>query len=69
MGQQFQFCQSWRGGRDERLWLSALVDTMEQISQAPRHAEPSDGRALAALRAQLTLPAATRVASRFSLRN
>jgi hypothetical protein len=73
MGQQFQFCQyrqSWRGGRAERLWLTALVDTMEQVSQARRRAEPGDGRVpVTALRAQLALPAATRFASSFSLRN
>ena len=54
MGQQFQsfqqFQSSWRGGRGERLWLSALVDTMEKASQASRRAEPCDGEALAALR-------------------
>ena len=69
MGQQFRFCQSWRGGRDERLWLSALVDAMEQASLSERRAEPCDGRTLAALRAQLALPAATRFASSFALRN
>jgi hypothetical protein len=69
MGQQFRFCQSWRGGRNERLWLSALVDAMEQASLSERRAEPCDGRTLAALRAQLALPAATRFASSFALRN
>jgi hypothetical protein len=69
MGQQLRFCQSWRGGRDERLWLSALVDAMEQASLSERRAEPCDGRTLAALRAQLALPAATRFASCFALRN
>ena len=69
MGQQFQFCQPWRGGRGERLWLAALVDTMEQLSAPERRAEPCDGRMLAALRAQLALPAAARFASSFSLRN
>jgi hypothetical protein len=69
MGQQLRFCQSWRGGRNERLWLSALVDAMEQASLSERRAEPCDGRTLAALRAQLALPAATRFASSFALRN
>jgi hypothetical protein len=69
MGQQFQFCRSWRGGRGERLWLCALVDTMEQVSQPERRAEPCDDRMLTALRAQLALPAAARFASPFSLRN
>ena len=69
MDQQLRFCQSWRGGRGERLWLSALVATMEQASLSERRAEPCDGRTLAALRAQLALPAATRFASSFALRN
>ena len=69
MGQQFRFSQSWRGGRAERLWLSALVDAIEQASLSERRAEPCDGRTLAALRAQLALPVATRFASSFALRN
>ena len=60
MGQQFQSSQSWRGGRGERLWLSALVDTMEEASRPSRRAEPCDEAVLAALRAQLALPAASR---------
>jgi hypothetical protein len=69
MGQQLRFCQSWRGGRDERLWLSALVEAMEQASLPGRRTEPCDGRTIAALRAQLALPAATRFSSSFALRN
>jgi len=73
MGQQFQsfqqFQSSWRGGRGERLWLSALVDTMEKASQASRRAEPCDGEALAALRAQLALPANSRFVRPFNLLN
>jgi hypothetical protein len=61
--------QIWRGGRSEALWLSTLVDTMEQVSQAPRRAEPCDGKMLAALRAQLALPAPRAFVSSFSLRN
>ena len=70
MGRQFQFSsQDWRGGCSERLWLSTLVDTMEQVSQAPLRTKPCDRAALAALRAQLALPAATRFVSSFSLQN
>jgi hypothetical protein len=69
MSQQFQTSQSWRGGRSEALWLSMLVDTMEQVSQAPRQAKPCDGEMLAALRAQLSLPAPRTFVSSVSLRN
>lgn len=70
MGRQFQFSsQDWRGGCSERLWLSTLVDTMEQVSQPSLRAEPCDRATLAVLRAQLALPAATRFVSPFSLRN
>jgi hypothetical protein len=68
MREQLQF-SSWRGGHGERLWLSTLVETMEQVSQPPRRAEPCDAQALNALRAQLALPAQLRFASPFSLRN
>jgi hypothetical protein len=68
MREQLQF-SSWRGGRGERLWLSTLVETMEQVSQPARRAEPCDAQALKALRAQLALPAQLRFASPFSLRN
>ena len=57
----------WRGSDDERLWLSALVEAMERA--AMQRADPGDGRALAALRAQLALPAQPHFASPFSLRN
>src|SRR5437667_6053464 len=57
MGQQSQSWQSWRGSRSERRWLSTLIDTMEQVAQPARRAEPCDDRTLAVLRAQLALPA------------
>jgi len=66
--EQIQF-SSWRGGRGERLWLSTLVETMKQVGQPSRRAEPCDAQALKALRAQLALPAQLRFPSRFGLRN
>jgi len=57
----------WRGTDGERLWLSALVEAMERV--AVQRADPIDGQALAALRAQLALPAQPHFASPFSLRN
>jgi hypothetical protein len=67
MSQQFQF--SFPGGRhDERLWLSALVETMEQVGQ-PARTESCDTETLTTLRAQLALPTQPCFASPFSLRN
>ena len=40
MSQQSHTSQIWRGGRSEALWLSTLVHTMEQVSQAPPQAKP-----------------------------
>lgn len=60
MGQQFQISFR-RGSPGERLWLSGLVQAMEQVSEQDSHAPPRgegyDGRRLAAFRAQLALPA------------
>jgi hypothetical protein len=64
MSQQFQ--SSWREGHGERLWLSTLVETMEQVAERD---VPCDSQALKALRAQLALPAQMRFATPFSLRN
>ena len=68
MGQQIG---TWRTGRDQRAWLSMLVDTMEQVSRPELRAIPCDGQILAALHAQLARPATalTPYASSYSLRN
>ncbi|KRR00274.1 transcriptional regulator [Bradyrhizobium valentinum] len=68
MGQQLK---GWRTASAQRLWLSMLIDTMEEISRPERRAVPCDGQALAALRAQLARPASARApyASSYSLRN
>ena len=66
MGHQLQ---PWRSGDGEKLWLSMLIDTMEQVARPELRAKPCDGVALAKLRAQLALPASIRFASPFSLRN
>jgi hypothetical protein len=60
---------SWKAGNGERLWLSMLIDTMEQASRPELRAKPCDGVTLAGLRAQLALPASLHLASPFSLRN
>jgi hypothetical protein len=68
MGQQIG---TWRTGRDQRAWLSMLVDTMEQVSRPESRAVPCDINVLAALRAQLARPATSGAAyaSSYSLRN
>jgi hypothetical protein len=68
MGQQLQ---SWRSGDGEKLWLSMLVDTMEEIARPEIRKLPCDSSILAALRVQLARPVSAYVqyASRFSLRN
>ena len=74
MGQRLQPWQSgdWRSGDGEKLWLSMLVETMEEVSRPEFR-----GRALrfrrcwSSLRAQLARPASPYPygASNFSLRN
>jgi len=68
MGQQIQ---GWRSASGQRLWLSMLIDAMEQISRPELRAVPCDEQLLAALRAQLARPALapTPYASAYSLRN
>jgi hypothetical protein len=68
MGQQVN---GWRSASGQRLWLSKLIDTMEQISRPERRAVPCDAQLLAAVRAQLARPVMARsaYASAYSLRN
>jgi hypothetical protein len=66
MGQQIQ---GWRSASGQRLWLSMLIDTMEEISRPELRAVPCDDQLLAALRAQLARPASAPYASAYSLRN
>jgi hypothetical protein len=61
--------RTWKSGNGERLWLSMLVDAMEQVSRPEVRAKPRDEPTLAGLRAQLALPASIHFASPFSLRN
>jgi hypothetical protein len=68
MGQRLQ---PWRNGDGEKLWLSMLVDTMEEVSRPEFRAIPCDSSILVALRTQLARPASPYPygASNFSLRN
>ncbi len=54
MGQQLQRWQS----AGEKLWLSMLIDTMEQVCRSELRSQPCDRSVLAAVFAQLSRPAA-----------
>jgi hypothetical protein len=61
----------WRSGDGEKLWLSMLIDTMEEVSRPEFRAMPCDRLVLAAVSAQLARPASPypNCASQFSLHN
>ena len=63
--------QTWRSADGERLWLSMLVDAMEEVSRPEFRSVPCDPSMLVALREQLARPASAypHGASHFSLRN
>jgi hypothetical protein len=72
MGQQLPArLQPWRSGNGQDLWLSMLIDTMEEASRPEIRAMRCDISLLAAVKAQLTRPASPHAyrASDFSLRN
>jgi hypothetical protein len=66
MGQQLG---QWRSGDGARLWLSTLIDSMEEISRPEFRNLPCHPSVLLAVEAQLALPAAACGHSGFSLRN
>jgi truncated hemoglobin YjbI len=72
MGQQLQArLQPWRSGNRQDLWLSMLIDTMEEVARPEIRAMRCDISLLAAVKAQLARPAPPRgyYGSDFSLRN
>ena len=72
MGQQLQTgFQAWRSGNGQDLWLSMLIDTMEEVSRPEIRAMCCDISLLAAVKAQLARPPSPRACygSDFSLRN
>jgi hypothetical protein len=66
MGQQIG---QWRSGDGQTLWLSMLVDAMEEISRSQLRGVPLSPSVLIALEAQLARPASGYAHSRFSWRN
>jgi hypothetical protein len=63
--------QAWQSGDGEKLWLSMLIDAMEEVSRPELRAVPCDRSVLAAVSAQLARPASPYpyCGSYFSLRN
>jgi hypothetical protein len=67
MGRQLQ---TWRSRDSQKLWLSMLVDAMEEAARPELRSQPCDRETLAAVSAQLARPASTHACvSSFSLRN
>ncbi len=66
MGQQLQ---PWRSEGGQRLWLSMLVDAMEQAGHPDFRNSRCTPSMLIALQAQLERPASIYGASPFSFRN
>jgi hypothetical protein len=54
MGQQLQ---TWRSPGGQRLWLSMLINAIEDVTRPEVRAVPCDSHLLAAMRAQLMRPA------------
>jgi hypothetical protein len=72
MGRQLQTwrIQSWRTKEGQKLWLSMLVDAMEEAARPELRNTPCDRLTVAAVRAQLARPASPYgPVSGFSLRN
>ena len=66
-----QHLNMWRSGSGQRVWLSRLIDTMNEVSRPELRPVPCDITVLTALRAQLARPASARMpfATPYSLRN
>jgi hypothetical protein len=62
---------TWRTANGQTVWLSRLIDAMEEFSRPEWRARPVDPLELRAMRARLAGPAMLLPAygSRFSLRN
>jgi hypothetical protein len=68
MGQRFQ---QWRSEGGERMWLSALIEAMEEVSRPEFRLTCCDRAELEQVRNHLAQPAAPRLcgSSKFRLRN
>ena len=61
--------QVWRSEAGSRLWLSGLIVAMEHAAQPEQRRLPIAPETLAALRAQLALPASYRLSPISTLRH
>jgi len=68
MGRQLQI---WRSEDGQKLWLSLLVEAMEEAARPELRSMPCDRSTLAAVTAQLARPASpyAQTASLYGLRN
>ncbi len=64
-----QQLQQWQSGDGQKLWLSMLVGTMEEVSSSKLRNLPVSPSALIAIEAQLARPASPYPHTCFSLRN
>ena len=56
MGEQLQ---GWRSAGGQTLWLSMLIDAMEEVSRSELRSQPCDRLLVAAMYARLSRPAAS----------
>jgi hypothetical protein len=70
-GQSSLSGKSWRSGNGERLWLSMLVDAMEEFSRPDIRSRPCHPSLLVAVRERLAQPVSSGAqgGARFSLRH
>jgi hypothetical protein len=61
--------QMWRSEAGSRFWLSGLIAAMEHAAQPEQRRQPVAPETLAALRAQLALPASFRLSPISTLRH
>jgi hypothetical protein len=66
MGQRLD---TWQGGCGDRLWLSLLLDAMEEVARPEVRAERCEAAILQALRAQLARPVSGYAATLCAVRN
>jgi len=53
-----QWLDQWQGRGRDRLWLSLLIDAMEEAARPDVRSQPCESAILQALRAQLAQPVA-----------
>lgn len=64
-----QALHTWRSGSEQRAWLSALIDTYEEVSRPEIRSIPCNDDLLAALRAQLARPVNLPYGASYGLRH